>query len=194
MLLLSPPLSFPLPLLSIATNLALLSTRLPKLVSEQEEDPLFDDDWEASTYLCTNARATGFVPPITLLAVTVGSNVFFDPTREEIMVADSLYAISVAVDENSGAHTLVSMQSLDAPSRTSPLGIPASMSASGDGTRAKHDDIIAAREANDDETVWTPPRGGLKPQLLSTILKKTLGPGGVAEEILASLSANAFSL
>ncbi|KAI6892223.1 hypothetical protein KC334_g13526, partial [Hortaea werneckii] len=50
-LLLSQPLSYPLPLLSLTTHLALLSTRLPALVSERDEDPLFNDDWEASTFL-----------------------------------------------------------------------------------------------------------------------------------------------
>ena len=47
-LLLSPPLSYPLPLLSLTTHLALLNTALPALLSTGDEDPLFNDDWAAA--------------------------------------------------------------------------------------------------------------------------------------------------
>lgn len=95
-LLLTPPISHPATLLSLATHLALRATRLPRLISAAEEDPLFDDDWEASTMLYpTEAAALGDVPAITLLVVAVGKNVFFDPTREEMAVADCVLAVSV---------------------------------------------------------------------------------------------------
>ena len=58
-LLISPPLSYPLPLLSLTTHLALLATRLPKLTSEGDEDPMFDDDWDASTFLYPRDNASG---------------------------------------------------------------------------------------------------------------------------------------
>ena len=69
------------------------------MVSQAEEDPLFDDDWDASLPLYPAASAAvGDVPAITLLVTAVGENVFFDPTREEIAVADCVLAVSVDFD------------------------------------------------------------------------------------------------
>ncbi|KAI9842810.1 MAG: hypothetical protein M1837_006913 [Sclerophora amabilis] len=141
-LLLSPPHSYPLPLLSLTTHLALLATRLPRLISEADEDPLFDDDWEeagflyprwkspshttSSTTTTTTTTTTagkekekrkvaagsggsvgggggsvggrvGSRPPVTLLVMTVGENILFDPSAEELAVADCVLAISVSV-------------------------------------------------------------------------------------------------
>ncbi|KAI9832350.1 MAG: hypothetical protein M1826_002036 [Phylliscum demangeonii] len=110
-LLLSPPLSYPLPLLSLTTHLALLATRIPRLVSEGEEDPVFDDDWEAAEWLYprwsprdrvpaySNASSPRLLPPITLLVMAVGSTILFDPSQEELSVADMVLAISVAATE-----------------------------------------------------------------------------------------------
>ncbi|KOS21882.1 Exosome complex component [Escovopsis weberi] len=100
-LLISPPLSYPLPLLSLTTHLALLATRLPRLKSEGDEDPMFDDDWEASRHLyprdgAAAGDASGSRPPITLLVVAVGESIIFDPSREELAVADTALAVSVA--------------------------------------------------------------------------------------------------
>ncbi|KAK3943466.1 ribosomal protein S5 domain 2-type protein [Diplogelasinospora grovesii] len=104
-LLISPPLSYPLPLLSLTTHLALLSARLPRLKSEGDEDPLFDDDWAASTYVYPrdNNKKDGkdgnnkvvARPPVTLLVMAVGNNIIFDPAREELAVADVALAVSV---------------------------------------------------------------------------------------------------
>ena len=117
-LLISPPLSYPLPLLSLTTHLALLATRLPRLKSEGDEDPFFDDDWAAAPYLFPRAAAaaksphaaqaarpgpdhpaTGTRPPITLLVMAVGNNILFDPSKEELAVADVALAVSVAGEE-----------------------------------------------------------------------------------------------
>jgi exosome complex component RRP42 len=70
-LLLSAPLSYPLPLLSLTTHLALQHTQLPALISEQDEDPLFNDDWEAAVPLYTSGQK----PPITLLLASVGPGI-----------------------------------------------------------------------------------------------------------------------
>jgi exosome complex component RRP42 len=68
-------------------------------VSAVDEDPLFDDDWDASLPLYpASAAAVGDVPAITLLVAAVGENVFFDPTREEMAVADCVLAVSVDWD------------------------------------------------------------------------------------------------
>lgn len=92
-LLLTPPISHPATLLSLATHLALRSTRLPKLISEPNEEPMFDNDWEASLLLYTGDE--GDVPAITLLVAAVEENMFFDPTREEMSVADCVLGISI---------------------------------------------------------------------------------------------------
>ncbi|KAJ1338021.1 exosome complex component RRP42 [Microdochium nivale] len=99
-ILISPPLSYPLPLLSLTTHLALLSTRLPRLKSEADEDPMFDDDWAAAVYMYSSSSSTTSTissqrPPITLLVMAVGDNIIFDPSKEELAVADAALAVSV---------------------------------------------------------------------------------------------------
>ncbi|KAI7592791.1 hypothetical protein D0869_02805 [Hortaea werneckii] len=143
-LLLSQPLSYPLPLLSLTTHLALLSTRLPALVSERDEDPLFNDDWEASTFLypkpspSNSAAAPSPPPPITLLVVSVSSNsaageagqqqsttILFDPSREELAVADAVVAISLGVlPTDLQKLSLLALRTIDPPSRLTAAGVP----------------------------------------------------------------------
>ena len=113
---------YPLPLLSLAIHLALRDTRLPKLKSQGEEDPLVDDDWEKSEYIyrrpdskdsvykeerddkaggksldvdIPSTRSLQSTPPLTFLVITVGSNIIFDPSNSELAVADSVIAVSV---------------------------------------------------------------------------------------------------
>ncbi|KAI7225927.1 hypothetical protein KC330_g8993 [Hortaea werneckii] len=143
-LLLSQPLSYPLPLLSLTTHLALLSTRLPALVSERDEDPLFNDDWEASTFLYpkpspsnSSTAAPPPPPPITLLVVSVSSNsaageagqqqsttILFDPSREELAVADAVVAISLGVLPTEQKLSLLALRTIDPPSRLTAAGVP----------------------------------------------------------------------
>ncbi|KAH7040735.1 ribosomal protein S5 domain 2-type protein [Microdochium trichocladiopsis] len=114
-ILISPPLSYPLPLLSLTTHLALLSTRLPRLKSEADEDPMFDDDWAASVYLYSSSTSSSTgspppstlqKPPITLLVMAVGDNIIFDPSKEELAVADAALAVSVVEAPSSGSTTI----------------------------------------------------------------------------------------
>ncbi|KAI7005409.1 hypothetical protein KC366_g18578 [Hortaea werneckii] len=174
-LLLSQPLSYPLPLLSLTTHLALLSTRLPALVSERDEDPLFNDDWEASTFLypktspsspssnsssssSSSTAAPPSPPPITLLVVSVSSSraeggestILFDPSREELAVADAVVAISLGVGPQSSSSSssssssaeqhppttttktkpelrLLALRTIDPPSRLTSAGTPDSL-------------------------------------------------------------------
>jgi len=61
----------------MTTHLALLTSRLPALKSEKDEDPLFDD-WDASTPLYPKGSAKSSTdseaakPPVIVLAMTVG--------------------------------------------------------------------------------------------------------------------------
>ncbi|KAB5586190.1 ribosomal protein S5 domain 2-type protein [Coniochaeta sp. 2T2.1] len=148
-LLISPPLSYPLPLLSLTTHLALLATRLPRLKSEGDEDPLFDDDWAVADYLYPRVAGKAVSrPPLTLLVMAVGNNIIFDPAKEELAVADVALAVSVgeAIPASSLSSTkaggsskrmeidtgisggrnlrLLSVRTIDPPSRLTPPGVP----------------------------------------------------------------------
>ncbi|KIW06550.1 uncharacterized protein PV09_02980 [Verruconis gallopava] len=194
-LLLSAPLTYPLPLLSITTHLALLSARLPKLISEGDEDPLFDDDWDASTYLYPlNAKGERmFRPAITLLVMSVGPNFIFDPSKEELAVADGVLAVSAGMTEAASLQSgtklrLLSLRTIDPPSRLSPPGLPNALNHIAMGTAPLPPlEAFAAREATQDMGVWNPPRGGIKRQVVAQIVKAVLEPGGVAEEVMEGL-------
>ncbi|KAI4178999.1 MAG: hypothetical protein LQ346_007299 [Caloplaca aetnensis] len=177
-LLLTAPNSYPLPLLSLTTHLALLSTRLPAPVSRIDEDPLFNDDWDAAQPLYDISSSTqGSRPPFTLLVVSVGDNIFFDPSREELAVADAVCAITVGTlqepqgrgesREEQSRLRLLSMRTIDPPAR---LAAAAS-----------------AAEGEDDHGMWKPARGGMKRPIIGKMVKMVLEPGGVGEEVMKGL-------
>lgn len=222
-ILISPPLSYPLPLLSLTTHLALLATRLPRLKSEGDEDPFFDDDWAAAPYLfprsattATNTTTTkpsynnnnnpsASRPPITLLVMAVGSNIIFDPSKEELAVADVALAVSVTGTSHAQAETadegqaeggrslrLLSIRTIDPPSRLTPPGVANAANAAygnGNGTAAAAQKMPEARAAETEavEGVWRAPRGGAKRMVLGALVQKVLERGGVVDEVLDAL-------
>jgi exosome complex component RRP42 len=205
-LLLSQPLSYPLPLLSLTTHLALLSTRLPKLKSELDEDPLFDDDWEASVFLYPRANGTARTrPPVTLLVMAVKDNIVFDPSKEELAVAEVVLAVSIgessqapeeegAMDIDSGKGLrdlkLLAVRTIDPPSRLTHPGVPNSLNtATGGSAAGTTEQASSQRETMVEEGVWQPPRGGAKRKLIAAMIQKVLERGGVAEEVLDGLDA-----
>ncbi|KAL2155288.1 hypothetical protein VTH82DRAFT_29 [Thermothelomyces myriococcoides] len=227
-ILISPPLSYPLPLLSLTTHLALLSTRLPRLKSEGDEDPFFDDDWASAPYLfprstpstTTTAGSKQTVsaarPPITLLVMAVGNNIIFDPSKEELAVADVALAVSVTSSSGSGRQgrdgddagaemdveggdggsgrnlRLLSIRTIDPPSRLTPPGVPNSANAAyGAAAPGAQQKMLEARTAETEavEGVWKPPRGGAKRMVLGALVQKVLERGGVVDEVLDALEA-----
>ncbi|OGE51413.1 hypothetical protein PENARI_c013G00412 [Penicillium arizonense] len=200
-LLLSQPLAYPLPLLSLTTHLALLSTKLPKLKSTGEEDPFFDDDWAAAEYLypritnkpakhTTTAQSHPVRPPVTLLVISVGENIIFDPNREEIAVADAVLAISVTRTGDSDTLKLLSIRTIDPPSRLTQPGIPNSENVNMLGATAPSDDPALLNPATGEEEVsrvWRPRRGGVKRSVIARMVKTVLEKGGVGEEVLEGL-------
>ncbi|RAK70837.1 exosome non-catalytic core subunit RRP42 [Aspergillus fijiensis CBS 313.89] len=215
-LLLSQPLSYPLPLLSLTTHLALLATKLPKLKSKGEEDPFFDDDWNAAEYLYPRASsfpkfgggtATGGVPPpvqhvrppVTLLVIAVGDNVIFDPNREEIAVADTVLAISVTRDGGAeGGLKLLSIRTIDPPSRLTQPGVPNSenvatlgATAGAAGSEEQQSAAVLNPVTGEEEVpgVWRPRRGGVKRRTVAKMVKLVLEKGGVGEEVLEGLES-----
>lgn len=194
--------SYPLPLLSLTTHLALLSTRLPKLKSEGDEDPLFDDDWDASVYVYPrNLQALHARPPVTLLVMAVKDNIIFDPSKEELAVAEVVLAVSVGersqgrggsgmdVDGKSRDLRLLSVRTIDPPSRLTAPGVPNALNTATGGAAPTTEQAASQREIMEDEGVWQPPRGGAKRKLIAAMIQKVLEHGGVAEEVLDGLDA-----
>lgn len=195
-LLLSPPLSYPLPLLSLTMHLALLSTRLPKLKSEGDEDPLFEDDWEVSTFLYPRGNRTIVRPPITLLVISVKDNIIFDPSKEELAVAEVVLAISVGEgNKQEGLQAsrrdlrLLAARTIDPPSRLTYPGVSASLNPTMGGMPGTYDEAVSHKENCVEEGVWIPPRGGAKRKLISAMIQQVLSPGGIADEVLDGLDA-----
>ncbi|KAG9235480.1 ribosomal protein S5 domain 2-type protein [Amylocarpus encephaloides] len=196
-LLLSQPLSYPLPLLSLTTHLALLATRLPRLKSEKDEDPMFDDDWEASVFLFPQSQTAK--PPATLLVMAVSSNIIFDPSKEELAVAEVVLAVSISSSPSSftpesemdvgerkgGSLKLLAVRTIDPPSRLTHPGVPNVVNTATGGTATDNMEMAMARE----EGVWKSPRGGAKRKLIAEMIRKVLEKGGVGEEVLDGLEA-----
>ncbi|KAL2265445.1 hypothetical protein VTJ83DRAFT_6545 [Remersonia thermophila] len=215
-ILISPPLSYPLPLLSLTTHLALLATRLPRLKSEGDEDPFFDDDWAAAPYLFPRSPSRGRPaarPPITLLVMAVGNNILFDPSKEELAVADVALAVSVtsgasqagpggnAADASGPSQRslrLLSIRTIDPPSRLTPPGVANAANAAYGaanlnnlGSSAQQQKAAEARTAETEavEGVWRAPRGGASRAVLAALVGKVLEKGGVVDEVLDALEA-----
>ncbi|KAH9823690.1 Exosome complex component RRP42 [Teratosphaeria destructans] len=185
-LLLSQPLSYPLPLLSLTTHLALLSTRLPALISEHDEDPLFNDDWDASTHLYPRPSAK---PPVTLLVMSAGPNILFDPSPDELAVADAVLAISVAASPSPPLRILA-IRTIDPPSRLTAAGVPDVLNTTTGSYGAQTlsaAEVLAIKETDQGRSVWRPPRGGVGRALLARMVKMVVERGGVGEDILQSL-------
>ena len=163
--------SYPLPLLSMAIHLALRDTRLPRLKSEGEEDPSADDDWDASRYLFDRENTTK--PPVTLLVVLVGDNVLFDPSREELSVADGVLAVGVASTGSSKeqqAAQVLSIRSIETGAKDTMKGVP-------------REEVEEWAEV---KGVWRPKLGGVKRQVVKKVVKEVT-TGGVGMDVLRGL-------
>lgn len=178
--------SYPLPLLSLATHLALRSTRLPKLKSQGEEDPLVDDDWESSLFLFPSSTPTQksdtakgkakpdeqsipettklSMPPITLLVMTANSNIIFDPSHSELAVADAVLAVSVSfpntADRNKTPPTILAIRTIETPARDTMRGVPAS-------GEVVEGEVVPG--------VWRPRVGGVKREVLKRVVRAVVG-------------------
>lgn len=174
-----------------------MSTKLPKLKSQGEEDPFFDDDWAVAEYLYPRSSAglkqsrlaQQVRPPVTLLVISVGENVIFDPSREEIAVADAVLAISVTRDDSSEGLKLLSIRTIDPPSRLTQPGIPNSENVNMLGAAVLSDDPAVNQSVGQEEVpgVWRPRRGGVKRSVIAGMIKTVLKKGGVGEEVLEGL-------
>jgi exosome complex component RRP42 len=131
--------------------------------------------------------------------VSVGENIIFDPTREEISVAEAVLAVSIVRsgrtigEETGGNLKLLSIRTIDPPSRMTNPGIPNSENAAtiGFGVREESAQTMAAADTSipgeEIEGVWKPRRGGVKRGLISQIVKMVLQKGGVGDEVMDGL-------
>jgi len=123
--------------------------------------------------------------------MSVGSNFIFDPSKEELAVAESVLALSAGISDATKPDKglrLLSIRTIDPPSRLTPPGIPNSLNNVATGVAPlPPDEAFAAREGTEERGVWNPPRGGMKRGVLGQIIKAVLAPGGVAEEVMDGL-------
>lgn len=163
---------------------------------------MFDDDWQSSTHLYPRNGAAvddDSRPPITLLVVAVADNVIFDPSREELAVAETALAISVSEVRRSSRDPaagdmetdskrqlrLLSMRTIDPPSRLTPPGVP-HVSNVTSAAPASTTQTPGGQQSNE-EGVWKAPVGGTKYAVLNGIMDIVLESGGVVDEILDGL-------
>lgn len=138
-------------------------------------------------------------PPITLLVMAVKENIIFDPSKEELAVAEVVLAVSVGEKlqskdametEASGRDLrLLAVRTIDPPSRLTPAGLPNTLNTATGGTASTTEQAASQRETMVEEGVWQPPRGGAKRKLIASMIAKVLERGGVAEEVLDGLEA-----
>ena len=122
----------------------------------------------------------------------MGSNLIFDPSKEELAVADAVLALSLAKsgegDEGAPALRLLALRTVDPPSRmTTPGLLDADNTAAGGG-----EDVPAAKSSPQpasEGSVWSPPVGGIKRGLVARAMAMCLGKDGVANEVLMGLQA-----
>lgn len=142
-------------------------------------------------YLCPRARGGQTTqrskPPITLLVMSVGENVIFDPSREELAVADAVLAISAAAQDD-GALKIVCLRTVDPPSRLTAAGVPTALNATAGAGALSAAEALALREKDQGQTVWRPPRGGVRRGLVARMIKIVVEKGGVGEEVLEGLA------
>lgn len=128
--------------------------------------------------------------------MTVGDNILFDPSKEELAVADSVVAISVAAatatqrqNGEDGAPRnlrLVALRTIDPPSRLTAAGVPNLLNnTTGSGISAA--ETLVQREKDLERKVWQPPRGGISRGLMSRMIKAVVETGGVGEEVMEGL-------
>lgn len=137
--------------------------------------------------------------------MAVKDNIVFDPSKEELAVAEVVLAVSIgeaspapeedgAMDIDSGKGSrdlkLLAVRTIDPPSRLTHPGVPNALNtATGGSAAGTTEQASSQRETMVEEGVWQPPRGGAKRKLIAAMIQKVLERGGVAEEVLDGLVA-----
>ena len=130
--------------------------------------------------------------------MAVGNNIIFDPSKEELAVADVALAVSVTGSNTTHIEEeeqqpgrslrLLSIRTIDPPSRLTPPGVAnAANSAYGTAGAPKTLEAAATAETEAVEGVWRAPRGGAGRMVLGALVQKVLERGGVVDEVLDAL-------
>jgi exosome complex component RRP42 len=83
---------------------------------------------------------------------------------------------------------LLSVRSIDPPSRVTPPGVPNFLNTATGGTAAVGEQgMDVLREGGEMEGVWQVRRGGTKRAVVREMIARVLEKGGVAEEVLDGL-------
>ena len=141
----------------------------------------------------TYSRKSTFTsrPPITLLVAAVGGNILFDPSPQELCVADTLLAVSVCANPSpilTDRLNLLSIRTMDPPSRHTHPGTPDTHNPVTGGGVGEDGGLRGGETSVDGEQgVWRPPLGGMKRDLISKIIDMVTREGGVGEEVLKGL-------
>ena len=108
----------------------------------------------------------------------MGTNVFFDASREELAVADGVVAATVAAPTNTTKEglRLLAVRTIDPPSRVS-----SSASVLGEKTQ------VGEGADGAEEGVWKPRKGGMSRSVLRKMVGMCVERGGVGEEVLGGL-------
>jgi exosome complex component RRP42 len=137
--------------------------------------------------------------------MAVKENIIFDPSKEELTVAEVVLAVSVgerararegggAMDVNSGKAgrdlRLLAVRTIDPPSRLTLPGVPNTLNtATGGASSGTTEQASSQREIMEEEGVWQPPRGGAKRKIIAAMIQKVLDPAGVTKEVMDGLDA-----
>jgi len=129
--------------------------------------------------------------------MAVGTNILFDPSKEELAVADVALAISVGERPRGKARAavgaaprdlrLLAVRTIDPPSRLTPPGVPNSANAANDPSAAYKLPETRATETGPIPGVWKAPRGGAKVAVLAAMTRKVMASGGIVDEVLDGL-------
>lgn len=121
--------------------------------------------------------------------MSVDENIIFDPSREELAVADAVFAISASPSTTTTPNKnpqpplkLLSLRTIDPPSRLTAAGVPTALNATSSAAEAQ-----ALREKDQGRSVWRPPRGGVKRAVVARMVRMVVERGGLGLEVLEGL-------
>lgn len=122
--------------------------------------------------------------------MSVDDNIIFDPSKDELAVADAVLAISAGQATGSdGGLTTLALRTIDPPSRLTAPGVPNSQNSASGGAAVSQAEALVQREVAESLTVWRPPRGGVKRALIGRMVKMVVERGGVGQEVMDGLRA-----
>lgn len=115
--------------------------------------------------------------------MAVGPNIFFDPSREELAVADVVLALTFSSSSlpnpNPGVK-LLAIRMVDPPGRRVTTGGTATTGTVGGAA-------VQEGDSGEGEGVWRKRAGGVRREVVRRMVDLVVRKGGVGEEVLAGL-------